>query len=60
MTKEQLVYDLAKEIFLRKLPVEYLSDKSEKYHTTVMDNCISVAKMFYERVEQDEANHSGK
>lgn len=54
MTKEQLIYDLAKEIFLRKLPVEYLSDKSEKYHHTVMDNSIRVAKMFYERVSKDE------
>jgi len=58
MTKEQIVYDLAKEIFLRKLPVEYLSDKSIKYHETVMDNCINVAKMFYERVEKDEASRN--
>lgn len=54
MTKEQLIYDLAKEIFLRKLPVEYLSDKSEKYHHTVMDNAIKVSKLFYERVSKDE------
>lgn len=54
MTKEQLIYSLAKEIFLKKLPHDYLHDKSRKNHTDQMDNAIAVAKLFYERVEKDE------
>lgn len=60
MTKEQLIYDLAKEIFLRKLPYDYLHEASKKHHETIMDNAINVAKLFFERVDKDEANHSRK
>jgi hypothetical protein len=60
MTKEQLLYDLAKEIFLRKLPIEYLNDKNVDYHHLQIDNAIRVAKLFYERVEHDEVNNSRK
>ena len=61
MTKEQLVYDLAKEIFLRKLPYDYLHDKTHQHHENIIDNCIKVAKLFIERVEKDEEiNHSGQ
>jgi hypothetical protein len=54
MTKEQAIYDLAKEIFLRKLPVDYLTEKSLKAHEGLMENAIRVAKLFYEQVEKDE------
>lgn len=61
MTKEQLLYDLAKEIFLRRLPVDYLTDKSQKSHEGLINNAIRVAKLFYEKVEEDEqANNSGQ
>lgn len=54
MTKEQAIYDLAKEIFLRKLPVDYLNDKTQRGHEVVMENSIKVAKMFYSAVAKDE------
>lgn len=54
MTKEQLIYNLAKDIFLKKLPHDYLHDKSKKNHSDQIDNAIAVAKLFYERVELDE------
>lgn len=54
MTKEQLIYDLAKDIFLRKLPVDYLNDKTQGYHELHINNSIRVAKLFYEQVEKDE------
>lgn len=54
MTKEQLLYSLAKDIFLKKLPHDYLHDKSKKDHINQIDNAIAVAKLFYERVELDE------
>jgi hypothetical protein len=60
MTKEQLIYDLAKEIFLRKLPIEYLNDKNEDYHFLQIDNSIRVAKLFYKRVEKDEEDGKDK
>lgn len=54
MTKEQLLYDLAREIFLRKLPIDYLTDRTEKGQRAIADNAIKMAKLFYEQVEQDE------
>lgn len=60
MTEEQLVYELAKEIFLKKLPVEYLHDKNIPYHELQVNNAIKVAKLFYKVVKEDESsNQSG-
>lgn len=55
MTKEQLLYNLAQQIFLKKMPVDYLNDRSKKDYENKMDDAIAIAKLFFERVELDEA-----
>jgi hypothetical protein len=57
MTKEQLLYNLAQQIFLKKIPYDYLNDKSKKDYENKMDDAIAIAKLFFERVEKDEQNN---
>lgn len=54
MTKEQAIYNYAQQIFLKKLPYDYLHDKSQKDFENKMDDAIAVAKLFFERVAKDE------
>lgn len=55
MTKEQAIYNLAQQIFLKKIPYDYLHEKSKKDFENKMDDAIAIAKLFFERVEIDEA-----
>lgn len=55
MTKEQAIYNYAQQIFLKKLPYDYLNDRSKKDFENKMDDAIAIAKLFFERIENDEA-----
>lgn len=58
MTKEQAIYNLAQQIFIRKMPINHLNEKNQKDYENKIDDSIAVAKLFFERVEKDENNSS--
>lgn len=50
-----MLYNFAQQIFLKKLPYDYLNDRSRKDFENKMDDSIEIAKLFFQRVEKDEA-----
>ena len=46
------VFDLAKEIFLKRAPSEFINEKSEAGYKAQAENAIKVAKFFIEVYEK--------
>lgn len=51
--KEEKLYELAKELFIKRSPPEFLTDKTENGFKSAIENSIKVAKMFLEHFEKD-------
>jgi hypothetical protein len=52
MSKEEQVYQLAKEIFLKRAPGEFINDKSKPGYEAQAANAIKMAQFFVEYYEQ--------
>ena len=48
------IYDLAKEIFLKRAPTEFLNEKSESGYKAQAANAIKMAQFFIEYYEKSE------
>jgi len=58
--EDEKAYELAKELFLKKCPSEFLTDKTEGGFKAQMENAINVANLFIKIYETKTSNNRGE